>query len=97
MFIPQKKLLSFESSFLNLLRFENYIFAFVVSTLTIEESPATVSIAAVSTVIESIEAESAVCSFALLELQAATDKDNAKAKNPNLNKFFILISFLFCD
>ena len=63
------------------------------STITLEESPATVSTAAVSTVIESTEAESLASSLALFELQATTDKEIARAKNPNLNKFFMLIFF----
>jgi hypothetical protein len=58
---------------------------------------ATVSAAAVSTATESTTTvvsitavESTAASSVLVELQAATDKEIAKAKKPNLKEFFIV-------
>jgi hypothetical protein len=62
----------------------NYLVAAVVSTATVV-SAAVVSTAAVSTA----KVVSAATSSVLLEEQAATDKEIAKAKKPNLNKFFM--------
>lgn len=57
---------------------------------TAAESVAIVStVVAVSTIAESVAVESAP-SPVLLELQAATDIEIAKAKKPNLNEFFIV-------
>ncbi|MFM6976444.1 MAG: hypothetical protein ACKOW2_06320, partial [Sphingobacteriaceae bacterium] len=60
-------------------------FAAVVSAAT----AAAVSTAAVSTAAVSTATESVATSSVLLEEQAATDKEIAKAKKPNLNKFFM--------
>jgi hypothetical protein len=62
----------------------NYLVAAVVSAAT-----AAVSTAVVSTAVVSTAAVSAATSSVLLEEQAATDKEIAKAKKPNLNKFFM--------
>jgi hypothetical protein len=62
----------------------NYLVAAVVSTATVV-SAAVVSTAVVSTA----KVVSAATSSVLLEEQAATDKEIAKAKKPNLNKFFM--------
>jgi hypothetical protein len=62
----------------------NYLVAAVVSTATVV-SAAVVSTAVVSTA----TVVSAATSSVLLEEQAATDKEIAKAKKPNLNKFFM--------
>jgi hypothetical protein len=63
----------------------NYLVAAVVSTATV------VSAAVVSTtaVVSTAKVVSAATSSVLLEEQAATDKEIAKAKKPNLNKFFM--------
>jgi hypothetical protein len=58
-------------------------------------STAAVSTAIVSTVIVSTAVESVAASSVWFELQAATDKEIAKAKKPNLNEFFIVL-FLKC-
>lgn len=52
----------------------------VVSTVVADES----------TIVESVVVESVASPF-FSELQAATDKEIAKAKKPNLNIFFIII------
>jgi hypothetical protein len=62
----------------------NYLVAAVVSTAAVV-SAAVVSTAVVSTA----TVVSAATSSVLLEEQAATDKEIAKAKKPNLNKFFM--------
>jgi hypothetical protein len=62
--------------------------AAAVSTAT--ESTAAVSTATESTAIESTATESTAASSVLFELQAATDKEIAKAKKPNLKEFFIV-------
>jgi hypothetical protein len=53
-------------------------------------STAAVSTAVVSTAIESTATESVAASSDLFELHAATDKEIARAKKPNLNEFFIV-------
>jgi len=70
---------------------DNYIFA--VESILVESIIVVESIVVESIMVESIFAESEDSSDALLALQAITDKDNANAKNPNLKKFFMLISF----
>jgi len=54
------------------------------------ESTAIESTATESTAIESTATESTAASSVLFELQAATDKEIAKAKKPNLKEFFIV-------
>ena len=66
----------------------DYLAAAAVSTAA--ESTAAVSTAAESTAIESTATESVAASSVLFELHAATDKEIAKAKKPNLK------SYLFC-
>jgi len=56
------------------------------------------SVPAVSTeVIEVSVAVESVASPVFSELQAATDKDIARAKKPNLNAFFIMIFYLLIN
>lgn len=71
----------------------NYILAVVSAAGAAVVSTAVESVAAESAVIvESETVVESVASVALLELQATTDKEIANAKNPNFNKFFMLIS-----
>jgi len=69
----------------------NYIFL-VVSVL-VESILAVVSVVVVVLVdaAESTAEESEVPIAFLSELQAATDKESAKAKKPNLNVFFMVV------
>jgi hypothetical protein len=68
--------------------------ATVVSTAV--ESVAVESVAIESTTaVESTAVESVAASSVLFELQAATDKEIAKAKKPNLKEFFMFL-FLKC-
>ena len=71
---------------------------FLTESTAAPATESTVSVAAVAAesivsvaaeAVESIESEALLSD--LLVLQAATDKEIAKAKKPNLNKFFILI------
>ena len=72
----------------------NYILAAESATV---ESATVESATTESAAAESAATESVVASAGLLELQATTDKEIANAKNPNFNKFFMLISFLNND
>ncbi len=76
---------------LNLLKILDYIAAVVSAAV---ESTTVESTTVVSTATESTATESVASSVALSELQATIDNEIAKAKNPNLNKFFMLIFFL---
>ena len=78
----------------------NYYLTSVFSVVTLTAVSFTVeSVTVVSTpVVSVITAEESVAVVSdpvplFSELQAATDKEIAKAKKPNLNKFFILILF----
>jgi hypothetical protein len=76
--------------------FRNFLIDYLATVeSTTVESTTVESTTVESTTVESTAVESAAASSVLFELQAATDKEIAKAKKPNLNEFFIVL-FLKC-